>query len=46
MSALLSVSDVHVAYGKVEAVRSVSLDVADNEIVPSSAPMAPARPRC
>jgi len=33
MSALLSVSDVHVAYGKVEAVRSVSLDVADNEIV-------------
>ena len=33
MSALLSVSDVHVAYGKVEAVRSVSLEVADNEIV-------------
>ncbi len=33
MSALLSVSDVHVAYGKVEAVRAVSLDVADNEIV-------------
>jgi len=33
MSALLSVSDVHVSYGKVEAVRSVSLDVADNEIV-------------
>jgi branched-chain amino acid transport system ATP-binding protein len=33
MSALLSVSDVHVAYGKVEAVRSVSLDVGDNEIV-------------
>src|ERR1700694_4765649 len=31
--ALLSVSDAHVAYGKVEAVRSVSLDVADNEIV-------------
>ena len=30
---LLSVSDVHVAYGKVEAVRAVSLDVADNEIV-------------
>jgi len=29
----LSVSDVHVAYGKVEAVRSVSLDVAANEIV-------------
>jgi branched-chain amino acid transport system ATP-binding protein len=33
MTALLQVSDVHVAYGKVEAVRSVSLDVADNEIV-------------
>ena len=33
MSALLSVSDVHVSYGKVEAVRSVSLDVAGNEIV-------------
>ena len=33
MSALLSVSSAHVAYGKVEAVRSVSLDVADNEIV-------------
>ena len=33
MSALLSVSDVHVSYGKVEAVRSVSLEVADNEIV-------------
>jgi branched-chain amino acid transport system ATP-binding protein len=33
MSALLSVSDVHVAYGKVEAVRSVTLDVAGNEIV-------------
>jgi branched-chain amino acid transport system ATP-binding protein len=33
MSRLLSVSDVHVAYGKVEAVRSVSLEVAENEIV-------------
>jgi len=33
MSALLSVADAHVSYGKVEAVRSVSLDVADNEIV-------------
>src|SRR4029079_5217435 len=33
MSALLQVADVHVAYGKVEAVRSVSLDVGDNEIV-------------
>src|ERR1700755_2524116 len=33
MTALLSVSDVHVAYGKVEAVRAVSLDVAENEIV-------------
>src|SRR6202011_5985512 len=33
MSALLSVSSAHVAYGKVEAVRAVSLDVADNEIV-------------
>jgi branched-chain amino acid transport system ATP-binding protein len=33
MSALLSVSSAHVAYGKVEAVRAVSLDVADNEVV-------------
>jgi len=33
ISALLSVSDVHVAYGKVEAVRSVSLEVGANEIV-------------
>jgi branched-chain amino acid transport system ATP-binding protein len=33
ISALLSVSDAHVAYGKVEAVRAVSLDVAGNEIV-------------
>ncbi|WP_369719455.1 ABC transporter ATP-binding protein [Bradyrhizobium sp. LLZ17] len=33
MSALLSVSDAHVSYGKVEAVRSVSLDVGANEIV-------------
>jgi branched-chain amino acid transport system ATP-binding protein len=33
MSALLTVSDVHVAYGKVEAVRGVSLEVAANEIV-------------
>jgi branched-chain amino acid transport system ATP-binding protein len=33
MSTLLEVCDAHVAYGKVEAVRSVSLDVADNEIV-------------
>jgi len=33
MSALLTVSDVHVAYGKVEAVRAVSLDVEDREIV-------------
>src|ERR1700691_3538201 len=33
MSALLQVSDAHIAYGKVEAVRAVSLDVADNEIV-------------
>jgi branched-chain amino acid transport system ATP-binding protein len=31
--ALLQVADVHVAYGKVEAVRSVSLTVDDNEIV-------------
>jgi branched-chain amino acid transport system ATP-binding protein len=30
---LLSVSDAHVAYGKVEAVRAVSLDVAEGEIV-------------
>jgi branched-chain amino acid transport system ATP-binding protein len=33
MSALLSVADAHVAYGKVEAVRSVSLEVGSNEIV-------------
>jgi branched-chain amino acid transport system ATP-binding protein len=33
MSALLSVSDAHVAYGKVEAVRGVSLEVRDDEIV-------------
>jgi branched-chain amino acid transport system ATP-binding protein len=29
----LQLADVHIAYGKVEAVRSVSLDVAENEIV-------------
>ena len=33
MSALLKVSDAHVAYGKVEAVRGVSLEVRDDEIV-------------
>ena len=33
MSALLQVTDAHVAYGKVEAVRSVSLQVGENEIV-------------
>ncbi len=33
MSALLQIADVHIAYGKVEAVRGVSLDVGDNEIV-------------
>jgi branched-chain amino acid transport system ATP-binding protein len=33
MSALLEVADAHVAYGKVEAVRAVSLEVGDNEIV-------------
>ena len=33
MSALLRVADAHVAYGKVEAVRSVTLEVGDNEIV-------------
>jgi branched-chain amino acid transport system ATP-binding protein len=33
MSALLSVSDAHVAYGKVEAVRAASLEVAEREIV-------------
>src|SRR5262245_8488239 len=33
MSALLTVADAHVAYGKVEAVRSVSLEVGENEIV-------------
>jgi branched-chain amino acid transport system ATP-binding protein len=30
---LLQVTDAHVAYGKVEAVRGVALDVAENEIV-------------
>jgi branched-chain amino acid transport system ATP-binding protein len=33
MSALLAVRDVHIAYGKVEAVRAVTLEVRDNEIV-------------
>jgi branched-chain amino acid transport system ATP-binding protein len=33
MSALLSLSDVHVAYGKVEAVRGVSLDLPKGQIV-------------
>jgi len=33
MSALLQVTDAHVAYGKVEAVRGATLDVAENEIV-------------
>src|SRR3569833_4605425 len=33
MSALLSVTDAHVAYGKVEAVRSVGIEVGENEIV-------------
>jgi branched-chain amino acid transport system ATP-binding protein len=33
MSALLSVTDAHIAYGKVEAVRGVSLEVGANEIV-------------
>jgi branched-chain amino acid transport system ATP-binding protein len=33
MSALLKVADAHVSYGKVEAVRSVSLDVGTDEIV-------------
>jgi len=33
MSTLLSVSSAHVAYGKVEAVRSVSLEVGETEIV-------------
>jgi len=33
MSALLEVADVHIAYGKVEAVRGVSLEVGSNEIV-------------
>ena len=33
MSVLLQVTDAHVGYGKVEAVRSVSLEVNDNEIV-------------
>jgi branched-chain amino acid transport system ATP-binding protein len=33
MSALLSVTDAHIAYGKVEAVRGVALSVGDKEIV-------------
>ena len=33
MSALLAVRDAHVAYAKVEAVRSVSLEIAEAEIV-------------
>ena len=33
MSSLLSVTDAHISYGKVEAVRHVSLDVRANEIV-------------
>ncbi|WP_139102248.1 ATP-binding cassette domain-containing protein, partial [Acinetobacter baumannii] len=33
MSALLAVTDAHVSYGKVEAVRSVWLAVGENEIV-------------
>jgi branched-chain amino acid transport system ATP-binding protein len=33
MNALLKVSDVHISYGKVEAVRGVSLEVGHNEIV-------------
>jgi len=33
MSALLEVTDAHVGYGKVEAVRAVSLEVGVNEIV-------------
>jgi branched-chain amino acid transport system ATP-binding protein len=33
MSVLLSAADAHVAYGKVEAVRGVSLEVGDKEIV-------------
>ena len=33
MSSLLSVTDAHISYGKVEAVRNVSLDVRANEIV-------------
>src|SRR3984893_7615461 len=37
MSALLQVTDAHVAYGKVEAVRAVSLEVGDNEIVTNGA---------
>jgi len=33
MSALLRVADVHISYGKVEAVRGASLEVGENEIV-------------
>ncbi|MET0443242.1 MAG: ATP-binding cassette domain-containing protein, partial [Pseudorhodoplanes sp.] len=33
MNTLLSVTDAHVAYGKVEAVRAVNLEVRANEIV-------------
>jgi branched-chain amino acid transport system ATP-binding protein len=32
-ASLLRVTDAHIAYGKVEAVRGVTLDVAENEIV-------------
>jgi branched-chain amino acid transport system ATP-binding protein len=33
MSALLEVTDAHISYGKVEAVRGAALEVGDNEIV-------------
>ena len=33
MNALLQVTDAHVSYGKVEAVRAVNLEVRDGEIV-------------
>ena len=46
MSALLEVADVHVAYGKVEAVRRCRSRSPTTRSSPSSAPTAPARPRC
>ena len=41
MSALLQVSDVHVAYGKVEAVHDVSIEVGAGRIVTVIGPTPP-----